>query len=310
MSDDNIRQFDANRPRRATGFTRIGDVTGAITRNPDALARIPMRVVDDPERSPYIPSGPLPGETWKCPQCKFTVDVEYNHGWFRGPDGREVPCPMCSKAVIHARNRRKADANIRTLVHEGNFLDMQNLPVEAWIYSLADYPGDPAYVEEVQRFISGDTKELMLFGEPGVGKTGLAISAVHELFRLRQQVLHITMEQYLDLLKENFASGAQNNNVKSIVSSVRYLVVDDVGAGLETSLAMKEIQFLVDIRHAHGLSTLITSNMDVEGLGAFWHMDKYNRTGFQPASRVVSRLRGWYRVVEVKGADLRMGDDL
>jgi hypothetical protein len=48
--------------------------------------------------------------------------------------------------------------------------------------------------------------------------------------------------------------------------------------------------------------------MSLQGLKAFWYMEKYEAYGFQPGDRIVSRITGWYKVVEVTGVDQRIGE--
>lgn len=304
---DNVRPFV---PRHG-GFTKVGSTTRKVTRSPEAFRSVPVRQVNDPEKVDCIipPPASYPAKkTWLCETCKFDTDGEYNHGWFRGQDGKPDPCPTCGPAVIRARNRRKADKYIYDLVNAGKLLDRQNLPVDASQYSLSLYPGDQAYITEIAQFVNGEIQEMLLTGLTGVGKSGLAISAVHEMWKASKQVLFMPMERYLDLLKENFGHGVENNNIKMVVSSVDVLVIDDIGAGgsSESGFVVKETQDLIELRHAAGLKTLITSNMTIDGLGAFWYMKNAERTGFQPGQRIVSRLKGWYKVVEVKGKDLRI----
>lgn len=303
---DNVRPF---RPRES-GFTKLGNTARQITRSPEAFRSAPVRQVHDPEKVDYVvPPQPARGaQTWMCDLCKFDTDGEYNHGWFRGQDGKPEACPKCGPAVIRARTRRKADASIRELMNTGRIFGRHNLPVDAHEYSLAAYPGKQIYVATIGQFVDGTIKEMLLTGEPGVGKSGLAISAVHELWKEGQQVLFMPMERYLDLLKENFGHDVQNNNIKAVMCSVDVLVIDDLGAGSlsESGFVVKETQDLIEMRHAAGLKTLITSNMSVDGLAGFWFMKNYERTGFQPGARIVSRLKGWYKVVEIKGKDLRM----
>lgn len=301
--------------RSGNGFTRIGKVSRNLTGNRHNFTQIPERKVNDSEKPEYIlPDLPVrQSDVYTCEHCHMTVSVSQGmHGWFRGPDGQPVECPTCSKPVIRARNRRKAHTQLKALVHNGILLDMLNLPENADTLSLTEYPGDRQYVEVIEDFVSGNTKDLFLTGKTGRGKSGLSISAAHALYLQGKQVLFMPMEQYLDLLRENMGPGAQQNHIKNIMKNVDVAIIDDMGAGMlsdnSTGFAVKETQDLIEARHAAGLQTLISSNLTVDGLGAYWYMAKYERAGFQPSARIVSRLKGWYRIVEVVGPDLRLGE--
>lgn len=298
-----------------SGLTKVGKISALLAKNRDQFIRVPQRVVNDPEKPVYVlPDLPAKqSDIYTCEYCDMEVSVSQGkHGWFRGPDGEPIECPKCSKPVIRARNRRKAHAQLKALVHNGVLLDMQNLPENAELLSLAEFPGNRQYVDVIQDFIDGNTRELLLTGETGRGKTGLLISAAHVFYLQGKQVLFMPMEQYLDLLRENMGPGAQQNNIKSIMKNVDVVIIDDMGAGMlsdnSMGFAVKETQDLIEARHAAGLQTAISSNLTVDGLGAYWYIAKYERSGFQPSARIVSRLKGWYRIVEIAGPDLRLGE--
>jgi DNA replication protein DnaC len=302
-------------PAKNSGFMKVGKISSILTTSRNGLNRVPERAINDPEKVDCVlpQIQPRPNDIYECEYCKKPVSVQQNfHGWFRNPDGRAEACPKCSKPVIRARNRRKVHTQLKALVHNGTLLDMQNLPDNADAYSLAEYPGKKQYVEVVQRFVDGNTQELFLTGKTGRGKSGLSISAVHALHLQGKLVLFMAMEQYLDLLRENMGPGAQQNHIKSIMTSVDVAIIDDMGAGVlsdnSTGFAVKETQDLVEARHTAGLQTLISSNLTVDGLGGYWYLAKYERAGFQPSDRIVSRLKGWYRIVEIVGSDLRLGE--
>lgn len=298
-----------------SGFVKAGKISSILVGNKKAFGRIPERTVNDSEKVECVlpPPPPRASDVYTCDRCKMPVSIQQDfHGWLSGPSGQPEACPKCSKPVIRARTRRKVRAQLKNLVQEGTLLDMQNLPDNAERYALAKYPGNQQYVEVIQDFINGDTKELFFTGPTGRGKSGLAISAAHVLHAQGKLVLFMTMEQYLDLLRENMAPGAQQNNIKNIMKGVDVAIIDDLGAGVlsenSTGFAVKEAQDLIEARHAAGLQTLISSNLAIDGLAGYWYMAKYERAGFQPSERIISRLKGWYRSVEIVGPDLRLGE--
>lgn len=301
---DNVSHI---RPKKAKrDFLTLGKVVAPLARSREDFQDVKERKL--PERERVERKVPRPNEniirTWTCERCDLPTDGETLHGWLRNPRGDLVACPKCSPPVRAAQNRLKVGGYIADLVGQRVFLDKTNLPVNAERYSFTDYPGDQAYIDVVQRFVRGEVRYLLLTGGTGVGKTGLAISAVHELSTQGKQVLFITMGQYLDLLDNNTDYRAVNNHIREILHGVEILVLDELGVGEKEEIS--ETQQIIELRYSLGLRTLITSNMTVDGLAAFWYNRRYEASNFQPGMRPVSRLKGWYRSVEMVGRDLRV----
>ncbi|MBO0794128.1 MAG: ATP-binding protein [Ktedonobacteraceae bacterium] len=245
----------------------------------------------------------------QCPRCHYMVDDE-NHGYLHNPHTmKEIPCPVCSPPVRRARGRRKADRLIKALVQNCVFSDEQNLPLEAPKWTMGSYPthGDKEAKKIVQDFIRDRIKELFLYGEPGVGKTGLAIAASQALAKQGTQTLFMPILTYVGLLREDQESRFDHTaktHIKEICQLVEVLIIDDLGLEIPTRTTIREIQELVETRHAAGQRTLITSNMSISDLKAYWEL-KDVQGGFQPGSRIASRLSGWYKSYCFDGPDLR-----
>jgi DNA replication protein DnaC len=246
---------------------------------------------------------------YQCNHCKCTVDEE-TQGWMKDESGKAVPCPVCSPAVRAVNARRFIDRLIKYLVDNFKFSDMQNLPDESAKLSLQAFPkqGDKIAKRLIEQFISRRIKELILIGEPGLGKTGLAISAVKELTEQGIQAVFLPMSYYVDLCREDMDfNNKDKSRIVEIANRVETLVLDDVGLEVTTKKTVEITQKLIEARHSAGLSTLITSNMDLPGLLECWSLPEYERTRFQPAKRTIDRLENWYKVHTLQGVSLRKG---
>lgn len=249
-------------------------------------------------------------KTWTCPKCKFDTDGVENHGYTRNPYSRQAePCTVCSPPVIANKARRILDRKIKELV-PFTFPNMENIPDDGDLFSLDAYPkhADQTARKIVEMFLENKIKEVFLWGEPGRGKTGLAISAAKALSIQGEQVLFIPDVMYLDMLRaDSDFNNHEKSHIREIVHGVNNLFIDDMGMEAATRKSVEETGALINARHASGKRTFITSNMSLDGLAACWFLPEYERTGFQPAARIISRMRGYYRKYQIAGPDLRQG---
>lgn len=141
------------------------------------------------------------------------------------------------------------------------------------------------------------TKGVYLHGEPGSGKTHLACAAVAEL------ILEHGLPAFF--LKVGDVPRCDQDFIDDLVDSagVPMLVLDDVGAEKLTA-RMQEILFrIVDGRQWTGGVTLITSNLDLDALGARFDAAE----GVFPGcgQRVVGRILESYSQVMITASDKR-----
>jgi len=247
---------------------------------------------------------------WKCRTCNQIVNATDTHGTTVVLDkvtlqrtNKSQPCPTCSPAVIEARTRAKVDAKIKRLVDSGIFYNAQNMPVESTGYTFATYPkrGDQKAKREVRKFVDGETVNMFLSGDVGLGKSGLSAAAANELTSAGFQVLTISTLDYIALIKDNFNKD-ESNEIEEIVKRVKFLFLDDLGAEGGSKFNLEKFQEVIQYRYDAGLRTCISSNFDLPGLANYWIQ---TGVSFQPGRRTVDRLRGWYTVVTFTGASLR-----
>ncbi len=290
-----------------SGMTHSGQALNSLIGSREAVVKKMQEVAEQDYRVPPMP--PVQVKQWVCEICHFTCDDNGNHGWFKDIQGKAVPCSACTPLSNRGIYRRKAAKLISQLVQDCKLLNAQNLPEEASILTLDRYPkqGDKKALAIVKRFVSNGFKELFLTGDVGRGKSGLAIAAVNELVKQGEQVLYMPMKQYIGLLQENF-NDQPDNHIKDICKLVDVLILDDMGTErvTDSGFVVEETQELIEARHAAGLRTLITTNYSLEGLAAYWYMPRYERMGFQPGARLVSRIGGWYEKHTLTGPDLRL----
>jgi DNA replication protein DnaC len=136
---------------------------------------------------------------------------------------------------------------------------------------------------------------LVLWGEPGVGKTGALSPLFVHLLKNGCSGLWVQYNELLAQLRD-FESGNVDERMKAC-QTVKYLLIDDLGDPMAersaTDYARDCLFRIIDHRKNHSLPILATSNLNLDGLEQQFH------------KRIVQRLTEVCNVIEVKGKVLR-----
>lgn len=135
-----------------------------------------------------------------------------------------------------------------------------------YIKTLADYDFtfQPSLKEERINEISNsnfyeDATNVVFIGNPGVGKTHLAISIGNEAAIKRNSVYFIKFSKLIYMLKQAYNEGALEKRLK-VYFKYKVLIIDEVGFNEISSLESKLFFQLIDIRYTKR-STIFTSNL-------------------------------------------------
>lgn len=138
---------------------------------------------------------------------------------------------------------------------------------------------------------------ILFHGPFGVGKTGILSVVFQHL--LKQGMAGIWIE-YLDFVKEvqrGYGDGLSGDRLDA-AREAPIIMIDDLGAsssrrGNETDDRSGIFYQVINYRHAEDLPTLMTSNLDLKGLGTYF------------SGRTVARIKEMALVCAVNGLDLR-----
>ena len=137
------------------------------------------------------------------------------------------------------------------------------------------------------------TDGLYLYGSVGTGKTHLACAAARNLAHDGMEFRFYSVPQLLFELRSTISRDSESEaDILAPCEEVALLVLDDFGAEKLTDYARERLYLVFDNRYYRQLPTIVTSNLDAEGL-ARW--DK----------RIASRIEGSCEMVHLVGPDYR-----
>lgn len=260
-----------------------------------------------------------------CPCCKANITSPTVHGWLinRTPhdehtghkqhnqglsfkDGRfcEVPCPECTEP---ARARAKADQTARLM---GESMIPQYM--QGWSFNTAPNDIDKDALNKCSDFAHGKLQQrgLFLHGNPGIGKSGMAISIIQAAIWRGESAAYIRSIDLMNRLREAVAKSMRNepsdgDALLDMAKTVQWLALDDLATERPTPFVLEQLYALVEARRSAGLYTVFTCNFNLIQLEDQWRPADVPKGGFHAGRRVVERIGEYCAGVSPKNGNLR-----
>lgn len=141
-------------------------------------------------------------------------------------------------------------------------------------------------------------KNLLFWGDPGLGKTFLSTCIAKELIATNHSVIYETAYKTFSMLEElKFKKTDNEDKLRFKVDklySCDLLILDDLGSEFSTQYTTAALFDIINSRLISGKKTVINTNLSISELEK-----KYGE-------RIVSRLYGHYNVLKFIGADIRI----
>lgn len=230
----------------------------------------------------------------RCPDCgEFSIETMVSP--FTGRLIKRGPCcGSCQEkrdevAKAREQERTLAQARFRRENIE-QLLARAGVPKRYQGCSLKNYRGK-----------APETRPAFMTGEPGIGKTHLAVAYLREDL-LEHGEEHCRFLRTVDLLKsirdsfDDRSGDSEKRLLDYYGARVPFLVLDDLGAEKVSDFVLQTLYDLLDRRYGECLDTLITSNLTLEELAVHY---------LSHGDRLVSRIAGMGATLVLKGKDRR-----
>lgn len=225
-----------------------------------------------------------------CPTCGNLGFVRYDVPIGDPRFGKVQPCPANCKTVRDLRARRldhlRAHAALPKGYRDCTFETYDALPpelrrgketarafAELWARQIAS----GGWVE-----MQGEVRNwLMLWGPNGVGKTGLAASAMNHLTAADQPCLYIRLQDLVKAVQDRYGEepaggwkdGFGSVSAGEVIESAKTapaLIIDEFDVPDLRDNKRAIVEMIVRYRHGHELPTLMTTNLDARAFMVRW----------------------------------------
>lgn len=227
---------------------------------------------------------------YTCPDCQDTGYI----------DGRKCHC--FEKEIV---TFLYSQSNLKDVLELENFshFNIEYYPDDYTEEATGLTPRDNMHhiLDTVKSFLSGfqnEPKNLLLYGNTGVGKTFLTNCIAKELLDRSHTVVYLTSLKLFDILETyKFDRGLSQTEKDATISYIMtsdLLIIDDLGTELNNSFTSSQLYHCIDTRLTNRRSTIISTNLSFDDLRE------------QYSERIFSRVTSNYTLLKITGDDIRL----
>lgn len=220
---------------------------------------------------------------------------------------REKDGPGCEKCdgygnIVDDKGARPCECKIRYWAAQR--LAMANLPGSLRNKTIDNYEtgnkqqtkNRHVIMQYLREFTPENHKGALLMGEPGLGKTHLAVAILRDLMNRGLTGIFYNVVDLLDDIKQSYdaKTGDGGREIARLLETMDVVVLDDLGAERMTPWVNDRLYAIINGRYQEGRTLIVTTNLS--------DADLRERVGY----RILSRLYEMCHVIPVEGTDYRV----
>ena len=260
--------------------------------SPDAGSQRQLQLLQDRQKQLLLDAG-YPADylelTYTCPDCRDTG--------FIGSD----KCHCFKQAMV---DLLYSQSNIHEVLKKENFdtFDIRYYSEQKdkrlGISPRENMQSIVSTCLDFIRHFDEQTRNLLFYGDTGVGKTFLTNCIARELLDSSHTVIYLTAFHLVDILQSNtFGSDDMDDsgeNMFDYILDCDLLIIDDLGTELNNSFVTSQLFLCINERLLSRKSTIISTNLSLDEL-----QNEYSE-------RIFSRLVSNYEIMLILGDDIRI----
>lgn len=149
--------------------------------------------------------------------------------------------------------------------------------------------------ERCKAFADGfaaETKNLLLVGAPGLGKTFLSSSIAHTVLENGYTVIYLSASEFCSRIQAN--RFGENSAETEDFYTADLLILDDLGTEFKTGLTSSVLGDVIDRRLRTGKKMVFSTNLNLKELEKTY------------SARIISRFMGGFDYLQFLGRDIRL----
>lgn len=260
--------------------------TSALTQLKDELARFIVR------KKELLVSNGFPEDylelRYSCPDCKDTGYIGTNK------------CHCFEKAIV---DLLYTQSNLQQVLEEENFstcsLDFYSSNHIDPLTGRSSLEAIKTALHTCHEFVdtfSTDFRNLLLYGDTGVGKTFLSHCIAKELMDQTYSVIYFSASRLFDALAKNMFGKKEEQEEDSLnyIYNCDLLIIDDLGTELSNTFTASQFFTCLNERILRKKSTVISTNLALDDITRLY------------SERIFSRLSSNYTMLRLTGDDIRI----
>ncbi len=224
---------------------------------------------------------------YSCPDCKDTGYIGNNK------------CHCFKKAII---DLLYTQSNLQEILEKENF---DTCSLEYYSTNHIDSLTGRSSLDAMKTAIktcreftdtfSSEFRNILIYGDTGVGKTFLTHCVAKELIEKSFSVIYFTASQLFDIFaKSTFEKDAEAEIDYEHIYDCDLLIIDDLGTEFSNSFTTSQLFICLNERILRRNSTLISTNLALDDIKNIY------------SERVFSRITSAYTVLRLTGDDIRI----